>query len=462
MDNWNLKELGDLLRRRREELGLKQKELEDEFISSSTISNLETGKKRVGRKKLSYYLKKLGWSYEDLPKYLAESSQQEQDESTRLELELRIIENDIDCVSATSSLLKLNKLQLRHDHPQQALIEYLKGKCFYKKEKWDKSHFHYQQAISLIDAFPKSTKSNLKAAAYYGLGQVYYRKNDLNNALDSVSQGLAAIIEDGERIYLKYHLLLSKAIYLEKLERYAESLVTLDTEMWPYLSEIDTEVQLNMYELHATLLNKQNMSNKAIRYAESGIDIARRVKNYDRCFELWTALGTAYKNLGFLDLAEKCFQAALRFENKVNKKQITAYNYIELGLLYQETGQTELAEENLKKAVTLSRKTPDGFRQFDAHFATGKFFLQQKKIKEAIAQFEMAREISEKHGLLKQERDVCLELIQYYEKIDLVKYKKCFARFFELSVQLLNRGDEKMPQSLHSVLRKNVADPPDA
>ncbi|MRG27794.1 helix-turn-helix domain-containing protein [Laceyella tengchongensis] len=96
MDHLNRSELGKLLKRRRIELGFKQKELADEFLSPSTISNIELGKRKVSMDTIAYYCKKLSWKLEDIPKYLSEGEKKEEERFEELKLVLQSIENDVD------------------------------------------------------------------------------------------------------------------------------------------------------------------------------------------------------------------------------------------------------------------------------------------------------------------------------------------------------------------------------
>ena len=46
------------------------------------------------------------------------------------------------------------------------------------------------------------------------------------------------------------------------------------------------------------------------------VGINRREKSYDRCFELWTTLGTSYNQLGQYSLAMKCFDEPKKIKEK--------------------------------------------------------------------------------------------------------------------------------------------------
>lgn len=463
MKGVDLKELGRVIRNRRLELGLKQSDLADQFISPSTISILERGESPVSNKKLEYLCKKLELDVEEIPRLIEAQREKERDRTEEILFELETIENDIDFVGPQFALDRLRQVEVSSDSPLQAHIKFLKGKIYYRKGKSDKAETYLEQCIQLYDGHPSIHKSNLKAASYYILGQMSFKVNAYHEALDYVNAGLDAFLENGDRAYVKYNLLIAKVIYLEKLERFGEGIHILNEEMWPNLSEIDTDIQLNMYEMHATLLNKQNMPEKAIPYARKGIDLARRSRNHDRCFELWTTLGSSYKQIGDLKKARLCLETALRFKDDVKNPDLPAYNYTELGILNILEGNTELAEKNLRKATKLGKKARDAAREFDALFALGGLCYGQNKIDEAIKFLLEAKKIAEENLLLRQERDAITYLIVFDKEKKTINFQEYFARLHQISLQLINGGDDKMAQNIHAhvFLHKSAGDPPD-
>jgi transcriptional regulator with XRE-family HTH domain len=74
-NNWDIVKIGSLLKKKRKQLGFTQWDLADDILKVSTISNLETGKKPVGEKKLVYCCKKLNLSYDQLPQLTMEEEQ---------------------------------------------------------------------------------------------------------------------------------------------------------------------------------------------------------------------------------------------------------------------------------------------------------------------------------------------------------------------------------------------------
>lgn len=462
------KEIGILLRNRRKELKKRQIDLVDEVLSLSSISNIERGKNKVGKKTIAHLCSKLGLEYDKLDAYKRQEEKNHEIRLFRLKLLLNSIETELDFVKLDKKIYsKLAGVKLEENHPYTSVVQYLLGKYFYKQEKYESAKVHFLRALELYNEFPELKDTNIKSACLYELGRIYHIENDLNQAMTCVNDGLKSFVENGERKYYKYHLLISKVIYLEKLELLDEAIDTLEKQMWPYIAEIGTETQLNMYELQATLFNKKRKYEDAIKFAYKGIELARLEKNYDRCFELWTTLGVSYKHLGDIESAKLCFQTASSFEDKLRKKYLLpAKNYTELGLLHIMEKNFELAQPILEEAVKLSKKSRDGLRQFEAYNALGDCLLCQQKILEAIAIFEEAKRIAEAHPSFKKyEQKIVLKLAQYYKDINTTKHQKYFARFYEISVQLLNGGEEFMLQQNTQLQppteRNSAGDPPD-
>ncbi|MDQ0416590.1 tetratricopeptide (TPR) repeat protein [Croceifilum oryzae] len=469
MDVYSLNGLGHVFREKREELGHKIEELSEEGLSIATISNFETGKKKVSKDKIIRLFDKIDITMDQIPQLLSETKKQRDHIMKRLELQLIAVENEIDFVDATQALKKIknlrNTIQEKKCLPHLATLEYLAGNAYYKKENWTKSQDYYHRAIRICHDHPEIEHSNIKAGSFYGLARISFRNSDISNALKFVSDGLTSFQDNGDRKYLHQQLMLSKAIYSEMLERNEDAFDTL-SEMWQCLNEIDTEIILNMYQLQSSLYIKRNKYDIAISYAVKGIDIARRNKNFDRSFELWITLGSAYIHLGNLDQAKICFETASQFESKIRRKILSVHNLIQLGLLYMKEGDAKYAQALLENAAGKAKKENDALLLFKSLEALGDCLLQQLKHDEALGQFECAYEIAQKHSFLLQEHNLSLKLAEFYEKVDLTKHTKYSTRFYRISVQLRHNGGEEPVKSNEQIQylmneRQSVADPPD-
>jgi tetratricopeptide (TPR) repeat protein len=462
MEDMDQSELREIFRSIRKDKKLNQRDLAEDGISPTTISNFEMGTKNVDMKKIYRLLEKVGIEKRDIPRLLKEKKKQEIDALTILKLDLKTMESEMDCGDHSKANRALKKLKLPMDDPYTAVASYLKGKYYYKMQNWSKSHIYFVKAIQTTEDHPEIQSANIKAASFYELARIAYRQNNLDNALLCVENGLDAFEPDGERKHFRYDLLMSKVIYLERLDKDNEAMKILE-EMWPHLAEIDTEIQLNMYDLQAKLYNKHQMYEKAVRYAENGIEIARREKKYDRLFELWTTLGTSYNQLGHFNLAMKCFQMATNLEGKIQRKFLSATNHYQLGLLYLEEDDMEQAEEELHTAMKISKQENDLLKLCESQFGYARCKLKQNLHKNAIEHLKEALQLATKHSFRTQQRDIALELTKFYENRDSEKHYKYMTIFYQNSL-LLNGGDTHMATTkLQSQTTGRIfeGDPPD-
>lgn len=429
-------QLGEILRKLRKEKKLRLEDLEDEFISTATVSNIERGTAKVSMEKIEYLCKKLGYDLAELPK-LYEKDQDEEDE---LKCELLAIENDNTLVSPEETLKSLRKIHLPNKHPLLSTVHYLKGKCYTNKNLWEKAIPHYIQAIRLADQHPELLTSNIKTAGYYELGRAYFYLNNLQLALKYTLEGIQAFVKDGERQYILYHLLISKVIYLRKLNRIEEAIRTLD-EMWEQKDRIQSsEVLMTMYSNQVVLLNQLEMYREAINYALKGIELARLDKMYDDSLVLWTCLGNSYSKLGELKKAETCYRTASKLKKKIADEHLIVSTYTQLGILYTKLENMQLAKSVLEEAVKHGKKTKHGAKYCEALIALGDYYIRQGLYTEAIQNLEQALELAEQHALIEKKQNILLKLAHCGEKIDKETYHKYLERFFKIHLQLKERS----------------------
>lgn len=445
MDQKSIAELGRVFREQRERLGYTQKDLADDFVSVATISYFETGRRKVGKKKMSYLFRKVQLNYEDVVASLQKQSQESVKQSAELRLRLQVIEQDLDGGDLAEGFRGLKELQLPLDHPYQSVFAYLKGKYYFKQEQWKKAIRCLENAIQLFDAHKEEIENtNIKAASLYTLGVIHYRQSHFEEAYYFAEQGLEEVIDDdqSERKSCKYALMISLVIYLEKMDRDREAMQILE-KMWSSINKIkNSDITLNMMEMQATFCIKQKMYEKAILWIEKAIEIARQEKNYNRSFELWTTLAKVYKYIGELQLAKICFQSASRLEPKIEDKFLSAYNCKELGLLYLQAGEYQLAESTLEKAVIRSKKVKDALQLCESYIALGDCFLKQQKNCRAIRHYEEAYQITREYGFGLLEKDLTLKLAKYYESKNFIKHEQYLKLFYQASLELLESGNE--------------------
>jgi tetratricopeptide (TPR) repeat protein len=428
-----------LIKKKRKELGLRQSDLVDDCLKLHAIRKVEKGE-IVSEDVIIRICNKLSLD----PEHLSESYEDVRDGEEQLKFKLFAIEHDIDMVGPEEGLEELRKLEIDNDHPLQAWQLFLKGKYNDRKGHWKKAQAQYLKALSIINQHPELETSNLKASTYNELGRCCYYQNDLEQALAYIEKGLEAYHPDpdSDRDYIIYILKMSKAIYLEKLNRNEEAMRTLE-EMWADIGKIDSmEIRLIMYEVHAQLLIKQQLYEKAVEYATKAIRMARLDQNVDRSFELWTALGESFKNADDPSKAEICFRTALKLEKKVRKKNILVSTYTKLGVLYLETKKITLAQQALEKAVQLGQRTNDALKYCTALTALGDCYMSQKRTNKARECFQHALHLVERHALRSHEPEVLVKLAQCCEGEDHENYEKYKNRVFQYYVEHYVKGGD--------------------
>lgn len=399
-------EVGSYLRNKRKELGLSQADLSyDDVVSTGTVSNIEKGGCKVSKTKLTFYCEKISIDIAELDDLLHQSKSTE---NPAINLELKIVEHTMDLISPDQGLNELEKLSIGKDHPSYAEYLYLKGKFNEKKERWSTAIGIYTKAIKVIEK--SNDNSNVKAASYHGLSKVFNRLNNIDQALEYVDKGLQCFVKGNGKSHVYYHLLISKVIYLEKVERLGEALEVLDfmEEQKELIPSI--EAVLNMYEMRSRIYNRLQAVDKAIDCCLEGLEMARIAKLYDREFELWVSLGESYSINGDIDDSMMCLEFAISLKKNIRRKYLLSSAYTKLGLLHLKTNSLQEAQDHLQAAVNLGLETGDVFRTIEAMEALADVYLLVKDESSATKVLEEALKLIRKQHLLHQKKDVLIKL----------------------------------------------------
>lgn len=337
--------LGEFIRNLRREKRVKQSDLVDDILSQSTISYIETGQS-AGMDKIEHLLKRLGLKPEEIFERFTISEEKEEDLLNE-EWKLRLIAAEpLISLGSNAGADALRTVQLPSGHPYHAWMEYLKGKWYYNRQKWEKAQNHFLQGIQLLNQSPSSHSSNLKSACYHQLSRIKYLQNQFQLAINYSQKALLSFDPQGERKYYKDLILISQAIYLEKINRIGDAYALLEkfgSVKQPFLI-CSKEATLNVFEMKAKLLAKSQQFPKAIEIALQGIELARIDQNIERTFELWITLGSIYLETDQPHFAEICFQTALRFKNQIKRPYLLAYGHIHLGMLYHKQKNIEKSQ----------------------------------------------------------------------------------------------------------------------
>lgn len=418
--------LGEWVKKKRKSMRLRQTDLVDDVISQTVISHIESGNGQVSQEKILYYLQKLKLNPAQLDQFTLIEPTEEKNLEEEWKLRLIVAENLIDFVGPDEGIAYLRRLSLPSPHPLEADVEYLKGKAKLAKKNVDKAYDHFLHAIHLSEQHSK--RSNIMSCCYQELGRIEYVRNRFLQALQFSEKALSCYRSDGERTYVKDSILISKVIYLEKLNRIGEAQAVLDEfgqDRSPQsLFSQSKEALLNAHEMKARLLQKNNLFPQAVEMALKGIDLARIDKMVDRSFEVWVTLGSIYSEMDKGELAEICFRTALKLKHLIKRKYLLSYVYTQLGKLYSKNGELEKAIKEFEQALSNSQKHNEVFWQVEALMGLGNCYMIKKQFQEATTYFQQALALANEHRL--EEKKTTLLLLQ----------GQC----------LMNLGDPKLPQ----------------
>ncbi|WP_175552391.1 tetratricopeptide repeat protein [Seinonella peptonophila] len=433
-DQINLKELGNMCRRKRKELGFTMEELEDEQISVSTISNIERGVPIVSHQKIEYYcVHKLKLNISDYNQL----SQQERKLKLEKEEELWFIERLIEQGNPDEGLTELKKFNLSGFRELEAMIFYLKGRAYYYKNQWEQARKNFLRTIEFVDKYPQIGKSNIASICYNDLGRInFFYYGNLKNALQYTELGISCFNPDGERYHILYTLKICQVLYLEKLNRIQDAYQTVK-ELWKCLDQIDyLDVVLNTYEMRAKLLFKMKRFDDAIYTAKKGLEISTLNKSPERTLELITTLGSIYLKLNQLNNAEKCFLEGLNLKNQIAKKYLFITTFTQIGILYMKKKQFEKAQSYLKVAVEIGQKSPDVVRYAQSLTELGVCHLAQHDISKASDIFLQALSVAKNHSLYYKASQILTKLTKLWEHRDEEKFNMYMAELFRFNLLL--------------------------
>jgi tetratricopeptide (TPR) repeat protein len=424
----NRKLLGARLKERRKELKESMDSISDEFISASTVGNIERGLPNVAEEKIQYYAEKLGLG-KVLFGILSEAEQKEKEN----EAELLYLE-DIISADADGSLKRLEKEfgYLKKGSRLSPLYHFLVGRCYFAKRAWNLSEQHFQRMLE----YTPDIESNLKSAALNDLSRICFYRNELESALRYAKEGLESFSEQGQRKEYKFYLLLNQASFLELLNKDEEALKSMES-LWKYLHNqtgalvltmLSTDTILQMYITFTIILNKAKHYKRALAFADEGVSIAKSNHSFDRLVQLWTTKGVIYYNVNQFEEAERFYLMSLAVRERVRNEERLSYPLTQVGLLYLKKKQYELVKEVIEESISISDKHNDVKSKIESFVILGDCYLEQGLYNEAISPYTQASTLSEQKNLLKKQYEITANLCYCYFKI---RDKEAYADYLQ-------------------------------
>jgi tetratricopeptide (TPR) repeat protein len=423
-------QIGELLRKRRKELGLRLEDLADDFISPSTISNIERGITYVNEEKVRYIAEKLNVNLDRAHDLLAKEKQEEE----QMVLKLTAIESMVDLMNPDKGLERLRKLDVPANHKLAGMIHYLRGKIYLKKKNWVKAKNYFLEAIRIMEQREDRSMTNIKAASYHELSRIAYENREWNQALSYIEEGISHFKEEGQRSHYKYLLQVSRIIYLNEANRLEEALRQIE-KFWKEISCIESvDTVLELYMVRIKVLMKLKLHDEAIRYAIQGIELARINGKAGKACRLWQLMGKVYLLIKKWEEAEDCFLTVLSLQERLKNDLLKIRGQTHLGLSYLGQNRWSEAEEVLKEAALGCERSRQTEVSRETYMALGDCYLQQARYQEAILYYEKARELAGKEGDREEEHKIILKLAQCYERVDLNKFQEYVTELYKIEM----------------------------
>lgn len=292
------------------------------------------------------------------------------------------------------------------------------------------------------------------------MARVYFRRNDLANALTYVNNGIDSFRPEYKRHHIQYNLWINKAIVLEKLNRDMEALSLVEDVCVQGNNIRSDDAWLNLLLIRIELLNKLGRYDEAISFAQEGLFLARVDELYDHAFDLWSSLGESYYQKGLMINAELCYKSALKLESKIKKKYLSIKTHTHLGSVYCEFGKLKKGQSILEKAVKLAREYKDGQRLIKALIALSQCLVMQNNDLDAYKNLEEAREHATKYSFEELMFDILLNMSDICKRQNLPDYQKITDEFQEISVYLVKGRKALMKHQTGIPARVAFSDPP--
>ena len=160
----------------------------------------------------------------------------------------------------------------------------------------------------------------------------------------------------------------------------------------------DKRGQVSVYNDLANMLRKHNEFDKAKKYLQDALSIARSEKDTDGIANCTNNLGVVYDVIGKADSALYYYQQGLENYTLLHQLSGMGYSYNYIGVLYAETQKYDLAIEYLQKSIAIREKLGEAQAIAVTYENMGELSLAKKDNLTAKEYFLKSLAISQKLG----------------------------------------------------------------
>ena len=293
-----------------------------------------------------------------------------------------------------------NVAQELADQDSLAFAHWLRGEADYDQGRYDSSR---SQQLAALDGLRQSEDLHLKASCLNSLGNIEYRRQNLQSALDYLEQaqllrlsigdlqGLAATLNN------KGNIARQMGEY-EEAEKYLREALSINETTGNKLWSAH-----NLNNLNALEQDHGNLES-ARKYSLDSLKLRQEIG--DRLGEASTRMNLANLEIavGNLDAASPHYDAALRVAQEVGDQRLVMTTLYNLGELEKQLGNHEAARSYLGESLEMCRLTQE--KKGEAMNLEALAWMEWQTGNRALALelqircFELRLELGEKHGIL--------------------------------------------------------------
>ena len=224
----------------------------------------------------------------------------------------------------------------------------------------------------------------------------------LGGKFDSIKYVFDGYLQQGNSLRLKSDLTQALESYIQAAKIAMEE--GLDRQLGI--------VNITIADVYSIIGNQQN----ALNYYQNAIDILRNINDSIGLASALLNAGDEYFNQEKLDSAKLFFTESEKIFKALNHEEGVAYNQGNVGMIYAEQGQDELAEQYMNEAIDILEKQED-FYPISVYLTyISDIYLKKNEWPVAMRYAQRSLELSQRYGLKDQISDANLHISKLHEQ----------------------------------------------
>ena len=328
------------------------------------------------------------------------------------------------------------------------------GAVYYYQGDYDKSLVNYENSLRIREEIGQST-----TITKFNIAGIKAKIGNYEEAMNDYKEVLADHKKDGYDLGVANCLNSMAAVYNEQgnfplaLEYNNKSLMVSE--------KINDSIGIarSLHNLGSSYENQQHYD-KALDYYFKSLVFFEKKKNKNNIAESKANIASIYIIQGELKKATKFLYESLDIANEINDKEQIANCLNKLGYVFLTLQDFSQASQYYEKSKNINIEINNQLGLVVSHIGASKVFLQSKDNRDALNEILSAKDISEKHSFLTQQRDIQQILSKIYENTnDHKKALESYKEFKILNDSVFNKANiEKATQLEYEYKYKKALD----